>query len=375
MAETTHRRVVSGVVSGAASRAVSGAILGAAAALALLLCVPTAVAAQTSQSTPAGSARPAPLKPDLPGLSKNHRLILKDGSYQVVREYKIEGDRVHYFSQERGDWEDLPVELVDWDATRKWEQDHAGVDGQGSSPAMQEAADIDKEEADERNDDKARMPEVAKGLELPDEDGVFVLDTYQGTPELVELKPKELRMNSKTRHGLGVLNPLAGEKEGLEIEGAHAKVHLHVSDPAIYLSLDVEDTKEPVLSDPFTVDTASAKTAQEKSHGARSVHSGFALVKVDQRNAMRLVGAIHVSPGGKVTQDEDVIPATTEALPGKHWLRIMPAQNLVIGGEYALVEILSPSDISDSVWDFRVDPTEGDNPGSLAPILAQKSEP
>ncbi|HEX4031416.1 MAG TPA: hypothetical protein VHX20_13685 [Terracidiphilus sp.] len=344
------------------------------AAMAVLLWVSAAVAAQSSQSTPADNRQPAPLKSELPGLGKNHRLILKDGSYQVVREYKIQGDRVHYFSQERGDWEDLPVELVDWDATRKWEQDHAGVDGEGASPAMQEAAAIDKEEADERSDDKARMPEVARGLELPDEDGVFVLDTYQGTPELVELTPKDLRMNSRTHHGLGVLNPLAGEKEGLEIEGAHAKVHLHVNDPAIYLSLDVADSKEPVLSDPFTVDTASAKAAQENSHGARSAQSGFALVKVDERNAMRLVGAIHVSLGGKVTQDEDVIPATTEVLPGKHWLRIMPAQKLVIGGEYALVEILSPSDISDSVWDFRVDPTEGDNPGSLAPILAQKSE-
>ena len=36
------------------------------------------------------------------------------------------------------------------------------------------------------------MPEVATGLELPDEDGVFVLDTFQGTPELVELTPVEL---------------------------------------------------------------------------------------------------------------------------------------------------------------------------------------
>ena len=35
---------------------------------------------------------------------------------------------------------------------------------------MKEAAQLDKEEAAERDDQKARMPEVAKGLELPDED-------------------------------------------------------------------------------------------------------------------------------------------------------------------------------------------------------------
>jgi hypothetical protein len=51
-----------------------------------------------------------------------------------------------------------------------------------------------------------------------------------------------------------------------------------------------------------------------------------------------------------------------EVLPGKHWLKITPAQQLTIG-EYALVEILSASDINQSVWDFRVDPQLGDNEG------------
>jgi len=32
------------------------------------------------------------------------RLYLKDGTYQIVREYKVEGDRVRYYSSERGEW-------------------------------------------------------------------------------------------------------------------------------------------------------------------------------------------------------------------------------------------------------------------------------
>jgi hypothetical protein len=89
---------------------------------------------------------------------------------------------------------------------------------------------------------------------------------------------------------------------------------------------------------------------------------------VDERRALRIVGAIHVSPNGSITQSEDVIPTKAEVLPGKHWLKITPDKSLTIG-EYALVEILSPSDINQSVWDFRVDPTLGDNPASLGPIL------
>jgi len=50
-----------------------------------------------------------------------------------------------------------------------------------------------------------------------------------------------------------------------------------------------------------------------------------------------------------------VIPTKVEVLPGKHWLKITPTQQLTIG-EYAVVEILSASDINQSVWDFRVDP-------------------
>lgn len=334
--------------------------------LALLMAAGAAVGQQTEKKQ-----TPLVLKPDAPGLARNHRLILKDGNYQLVRQYTIAGDRVRYLSLERGDWEEMPVELVDWDATRKWERDHAlpGVDEE--SPAMKEAAAIDKEEADERRLSKARMPEVAKGLELPDEDGVFVLDTYQGTPELVELTAVDLNMNAKTRHGVNLVNPLAASRANLELEGGHAKVHLHVNDPAIFLSLNVDDETEPVLSHPLTVDTGQAKAVNSNKHGAHSDKSGFAIVRVDERRAVRIVGAIKVGPTGKVSQDEDVVPTKVEVMPGKHWLKIEPEQPLAIG-EYALVEILSGADINQSVWDFRVDPATGDNPGSLGPILSNR---
>jgi hypothetical protein len=328
--------------------------------LASLLLTPVAVLAAQDQ-------KPLPLKPGVPGTGSNHRLILKDGSYQMVRQYQIVGDRVRFLSQERGDWEELPEDLIDWDATRKWENDHASLPDD-ASPAMKEAEDLDKEEASERAEQKFRMPQVAEGLELPNQDGVFVLDTFQGTPELVELVPVELEMRGKSRHGIAVLNPLAGEKAEIDLDGEHAKVHLHVNDPAIYLSLDSPSDAEPVTTHAMTVQTSGAKEVANRKHGAHSPSSGFAIVHVDERRALRIVGAIHVSPNGSISQSEDVIPTKVEALPGKHWLKLTPEKSLAIG-EYALVEILSPSDINQSVWDFRVDPTLGDNPASIGPIL------
>ena len=54
------------------------------------------------------------------------RLYLKDGSYQIVREYQVvpgdseQPDRVRYLSAERsGDWEEIPFDLVDLDRTKK----------------------------------------------------------------------------------------------------------------------------------------------------------------------------------------------------------------------------------------------------------------
>ncbi len=327
-------------------------------ALALLL---AAVAARGPQAQ-----KPLPLQPGQPVNSPNRRLILKDGSYQVVRQYEVVGDRVRYISVERGgEWEELPAELVDWNATHRWEQNHGVQPAEELSPAMKEAEAIDKEEAEERAERKARRPEVAKGLELPDEDAVFALDSFEGAPELVELLPADLAMAAKSRHGL---NPLSASKAQMELEGAHARVHLHTSSPAIYLSLESRDDGEPVVSNALTVNTAGAKEAANRKHGAHSPASGFAIVRADERNTVRILGAVKVSRDGAVTQDEDAVPATVEALPGKHWLKITPQKPLA-AGEYALVEILSASEINQTVWDFRVDPASGDNPGSIGPIF------
>lgn len=340
--------------------------------IALMLLVPAGGWLACGQESQQQHQKPMVLKPDLPQTQSNHRLILKDGTYQLCRRYEVVGDRVRYISIERGgDWEELPTELVDWDATRKWERDHAGM-GDEQSPGMKEAAQLDKEEAAARAAERARTPEIYPGLELPDQDGVFVLDNYHGLPELCELPPHEADVAVKQKKGIQVVNPLAGAYAHIDLDGPHAKIHLHVNDPVFYLSLDSRDDAENVISHAMVVDTGNAKESPTRKHGARSLKSGFYLVRVDERKTERVLGVLHVGAGGKMSESADAIEMKAEPMEGKLWLKLTPMEQLSMG-EYALVEMLPESGMSATVWDFRVDPRTEENPEAFGPVQREKN--
>jgi len=71
------------------------------------------------------------------------KLYLKDGSYQLVREYMVENDRVRFFSTDRGEWEEVPAALVDLPKTQ------AEIK-QREDSAREDAAAQDAEEKAER---------------------------------------------------------------------------------------------------------------------------------------------------------------------------------------------------------------------------------
>jgi hypothetical protein len=314
----------------------------------------------------------------------NKRLILKDGSYQIVTKWQVKGDRVRYYSAERADWEEVPNDLVDWPATEKWNKEHengaAPPDSQAPAvnpPAttheeqQKEAAAIDAAAAAERADQLARTPLVASNLHLPDRDGIFILDNFQSIPELVHLDQSTGNVNRDTNHNVlrAAIASFSGAKEPVRLNGQAARVRVHVDDPVLYVSLDVGNSEQVAPEDALMVNTHGANSVQDKNDYS-SPDSRYSIVRVDVQPGERVIGAVRISRAGNATQSADVVPTKAEVLPGKHWMKLTPKDPLPIG-EYALMEILQPGVINLDVWDFGVSPNAPENKHPITPVKDQ----
>lgn len=281
------------------------------------------------------------------GQNTTKRLILKDGSYQIITKYEIQGDHVHYFSAERNEWEDVPNSMVDWNATDQYEKDRA------AGKMSPEAAALDKEIEAERQEEELKSPQVAPGLRLPPEGGVYALDTYLSQPELVPLDQTGGEVNRHTAHNVlrGVMNPVSGAKRTIEIPGPSSKIQVHAAIPTIYLNLDAsEEPDEP-----------------SKAPAAELPWDRFRIVRAQVKGDKRIVGAIKVAVYGKSSQEQETVPTSAEQLK-EGWVKITPKVPLA-PGEYALAEMLGKQGMNSYVWDFGVHP---DAPANLAVI---KPEP
>jgi hypothetical protein len=270
----------------------------------------------------------SPVSPE----QQTKRIILKDGSFQMVLKYEVQGDRLHYLSAERYEWEDLPSSLVDWDATKKFESDLS----KGKTHEHVETA----EEKEQRELEEANSPEILPGLKLPGSGGVFLLDQFGGKPELTEIlqNGSELSQNSNKKSVLRTaVNPVGSSKHAFELKGTHAKIQAHTGTPTVYLDIDQGAMNDVPL-------------------GGR-----FRIVRVEVKKDIRIVGNLKVTFTGKMSEESNFLPANVEKLGTGEWVKVTPAQPLP-PGEYAVVEMLGADEMNLYVWDFGVNPQAPANP-------------
>jgi hypothetical protein len=255
-----------------------------------------------------------------PTLPRGKKLMLKDGSLHLVREYEVQGDRVRYYSLERSQWEEIPADLVDWDATRRVEAEEAKRDG-----AL--VTKLHKEEEAHRIlplDIDASL-EAAPGVFLPPGEGVFVFDGKA----VLKISPASTDTNlSKRRLTEQILIPIkvVPSLTKISVKGAHAGVRLTTGQPEFYMR--TADEHEPKMD-----------LIRAKVHG-----NGREIEDID-----------------KLAKETQV---TRRSLPMQRWQIARGVYRFTLGetldpGEYAMVEIVEAQGQTEGqtlyVWDFGVD--------------------
>src|SRR5277367_277195 len=193
------------------------------------------------EQNPGGSAA-AGNGAEAPPAVRGTKLVLKDGNFQLVRSYTRNGDKVRYLSAERGDWEEIPAAMVDWDATAK------------AAAAEQEAANsLVKNVHQQQLELHAEVPvdvdaslRVGAGVFLPPGEGMFAVAGKTATK--LEEVGSETKVDKK-RVIEQVLSPvpIVPGKHNVVIPGAHAQLRLvNSKDPLeFYLRKPPPDPDNP----------------------------------------------------------------------------------------------------------------------------------
>jgi hypothetical protein len=235
------------------------------------------------------------------------RLYLKDGDYQIVREYQVLQDRVRYFSTERGDWEEIPLELVDLERTKK------------DAAERQAAVEADAKEQDV--EDKAIRAEKKEAARVPDEPGVY----YVTGEKIESVKPAEVSVNSsKGRTVLKLLAPvpIVPGKSSVELKGESAAYRPTGDKPEFYIRLSDDER--------------------------------FGIIKLSKKKNGRLMENISILPvTNEVIEDLKLVPTFKKQVSERTY-KIWPEQPLE-PGEYALVQYAEGA-LNWQVWDFGIGP-------------------
>lgn len=299
--------------------------------LALLFLTGT-LAAQNQTPSPPPSSSPTKDAP-LNQVPRGKKLILKDGTYQIVREYQKNGDRVRYFSEERGDWEEIPASLIDWEATAK---DTAAAEKASSATLEKLHEQEEAKRMDNVADIDASLP-LGEGGFLPQGEGLFVVEGKS----VRLLQQAGSRSKTDTLRTIGQIMspvPIVPGKQKVVIEGAHATLRLRTTVPEFYLR---EPPPDPDRVSPILKSSRPGESGPD-----------LILIRAKVLHNGRQLEAINTFQGQQVSKTRDEISVQRwEVAPTVYRFTLSQA---LTPGEYVLAEVLEDG-LNYYVWDFGVD--------------------
>lgn len=308
--------------------------------LALLFVVsPLGAQDQAASSSPPSQSSKNTEPAEVP---RGKKLILKDGTYQICREYQRNGDRVRYLSEERGEWEEIPAAMIDWDATAK----EAAAAEKASSAVVEK---IHKQEEAKRMDNVADIDaslQVGNGAFLPSGEGLFVVEG-KSVRLLQQVGSRNKMDKLRTVEQIMSPVPMVPGKQKVVIEGAHATLRLRITVPEFYLREAPPDLDRvsPII-----------KSSRPGESGPELV-----LIRAKVQHNSRQLEAINTLFGQAVSKNRDEISVQRwEVAPSVYRFTLGEA---LTPGEYVLAEVLEDG-LNYFVWDFGVDATglEGAKP-------------
>ena len=291
-----------------------------------------------AQQTTTNQAAPSE---ELAGLPRGKKLMLKDGSFQLVRSYEQNGDRVRYYSVERGQWEMIPASLVDWDATKK-----AEATEEKTAAALVEKVHIQEmaAKAETPVDVDASLP-VAPGVFLPDGEGMFALEG-KSVKRLGQVGSQEKTDKKTVLKQILSPIPIVPSKHNIELLGAKATVRLTSASPEFYL-------REPAPGP--DQDSTLWRSGRQGVDGP-----DVTLVRAQVKGNKRLLASVKSMFGQKLSENRDDISVQRwEVAPDVYRFTLSAP---LPPGEYAIAEILQDG-LNLYVWDFGVDAAATSAPG------------
>jgi len=278
----------------------------------------------------------------VPALPRGKKLVLKDGTFQLVRDYRRNGERVRYLSAERGDWEEIPAAMVDWEATAqaaKAEQDEE--DALAKKVHAQEQA----QKTETMLDVDASL-QVAPGVFLPPGEGMFLIDGKSVKP--LEQVGSQIKTDKK-QYLKQVLSPIpiVPSKRNVEILGNKASIRVTSGQAEFYLR---EAPPDPDRTTPIVKSSRPGESGPEVE-----------LVRATVKGNKRQLESIRSLFGEQLEEKRNSISIQRwEIAPTVFRFTISEP---LPPGEYALAEIL-PDGMNLFVWDFGVDIAMGAKPAT-----------
>jgi len=272
---------------------------------------------------------------------RGRKLMMKDGTFQLARSWERKGDRVRFYSIERSAWEEIPADFVDFEATKLAEAEAA----RAIEETTEKLKNVQQTQLAQEVDVDASI-EIAPGMFLPEEDGLFILQCQPEDPQnprpvtarctvlslsqiATEAKVDKKQLLKKILTPI----PIIPGKQRISAAGKAAEVRLNTTTPEFYVR--TADQREPemeliratIKGDRRELNVVSTNIAGEQ----RNEYKG---VNVQRWQVARGVF--------RITLGETLAP-----------------------GEYALAEFLPGEGVHLYVWDFGVD--AGTAPRPAAP--------